>query len=265
MRNAKDVSDNTEAHERGDVVIARIKELIEESNINDNEFYRTFRATTLPAPILKEVFQQYYYYIRTFPQILAGTSHRVTNETIRMKLARTVVSELGDGIGDPHFRMFERVLDSVGVRLEDWETTSYITEAENLVQGLRNLFLEKPYNFAIGAHYVIEEFGYPMIVALYEGFRRYEGWRHEAFAYFYLHMLVEADHVDWIRAALLEAATDDAAAEQILQGARMVLELLSSFWSGLNRLCIESGCVDDRSASLARVVRDAPGRNFVPA
>lgn len=219
-------------------VIERIKRLIIESRINDNEFYRTFRKAPLPKAKLKEVFQQYYYYIRTFPQILAGTSYRVDSELVRLKLARTVVSELGEEGGYPHFVMFENVLAGVGVTLEPWQSAQYIDEAEQLVSGLRHLFLEKHYNYALGAHYVIEEFGFPMIVALYEGFRLYDGWIHEQFAYFYLHMLVESDHVDWIRVAVLDAAKDAESCEQIEAGAREVLSLLMNFWLGLNRLAI---------------------------
>lgn len=224
---------------RGEQVVESIKRMVVQSNINDNDFYRTFRSAQLSPSAMKNVFQQYYYYIRTFPQILAGTSHRVDSELVRMKLARTVVSELGDGIGDAHFVMFEKVLAAVGVKLDDWKKVSYIPEAEQLVDGLRHLFLEKPYYYAIGAHYVIEEFGFPMIVALYEGFRRYEGWTHESFGYFYLHMLVESDHVEWIRAAVIDMAKDEKAIEQIEAGAQEVLVLLSNFWRGLNRVALQ--------------------------
>lgn len=220
----------------GDQVIGTIKRHIAESNINDNAFYQAFRARRLAPAQLKAVFQQYYYYIRTFPQILAGTSHLVDNELVRMKLARTVVSELGDGVGKPHFRMFEDVLKSVGVTLDDWRTVEYIPEAAALVKGLRTLFLDKPPTFSIGAHFVIEEFGLPMIVALYEGFRQYEGWRHEDFGYFYLHMLVESDHVEWITAAVRDMADSRQHAGEIEAGAQEVLVLLNNFWSGLARM-----------------------------
>lgn len=130
--------------------------MIEDSNINDNEFYQTFQREPLPLPKLKTVFQQYYYYILTFPQILAGTAHIVDNEYIRMQLARTAVSELGDG----------------------WVS----------------------------------------------------------FAYFYLHMLVESDHVDWVQAAVLEVCQNPEAAEQVQDGAAKVLKLLANFWGGLDRL-----------------------------
>jgi pyrroloquinoline-quinone synthase len=220
-------------------VVANIKKMIAESNVNDNQFYHTFKMRRLDPETMKTVFQQYYYYIRTFPRILAGTSHNVESELIRMKLARTVVSELGDNIGEPHFKMFERVLKSVGVTLDDWRTAKHIPEAVALVDGLRRLFLKEPTNYAIGAHYVIEDIGMPMIIALYEGFRPYKGWTAEDFNYFYLHMLVETEHVEWIRDAVIEAArSGEDAIREIQDGARQVIDLLNGFWSGLNRVAL---------------------------
>ncbi|MEO3783697.1 iron-containing redox enzyme family protein [Actinocorallia sp. B10E7] len=217
-------------------IVDKIKQMVEDSGINDNEFYRTFKKEPLPLETVKEVFQQYYLYIRTFPQILSGLAPRVDDELIRLKLSRTVVSELGDGRGDPHYVMFEKALAGIGVELEDYRTVEHEPEAEALVASLRRLFLEESPNYAIGAHYVIEEFGFPMIVNLYEGFRLYSGWEHEDYNYFYLHILIEANHVDWIQEALLAAATDDASREELIKGASEVLDALNAFWAGLNRI-----------------------------
>jgi pyrroloquinoline-quinone synthase len=217
-------------------VVERVKKMVAESGINENVFYKTFRKEPLPLEVVKEVFQQYYLYIRTFPQILSGLAPRVDDELIRQKISRTVVSELGDGEGDPHFVMFEQALKGIGVELDDYRTVQHAPEAEELVANLRRLFLGEPPNYAIGAHYVIEEFGFPMIANLYEGFRLYSGWEHEDFNYFYLHILIECNHVDWIQDALLAAATDEVASEQIISGAAQVLDSLDAFWQGLNRI-----------------------------
>jgi pyrroloquinoline-quinone synthase len=224
-------------------LVDTIREMISQSGVNSNAFYHTFKSRRLDPETMKSVFQQYYYYIRTFPRILAGTAHSVESELVRMKLARTVVSELGDNVGQPHFIMFERVLRAVGITLDDWKTTTHIPEAVELVDGLERIFLRMPTNYAIGAHYVIEEIGMPMIIALYEGFRPYPGWTAEDYGYFYLHMLVETDHVEWIREALIEAASDSTARAQIEEGARQVIVLLNQFWDGLNRLALSKAQV----------------------
>lgn len=220
----------------GMATVEQIKMMIDESGINENAFYKTLQKEPLPLDVMKEVFQQYYLYIRTFPQILSGLAPRVDDELIRMKISRTVVSELGDMHGDAHFVMFEKSLAGVGVVLDDYRTVEHAPETETLVAALRRLFLEESPNRAIGAHYVIEEFGFPMIVNLYEGFRLYPGWKHEDFLYFHLHILIEANHVDWIQDAVLAAARDEVARDEIIAGAAEVLGALNAFWAGLNRI-----------------------------
>lgn len=193
----------------------------------------------MPLETVKVIFQQYYYYIRTFPQILSGLAPRVDDEFIRLKISRTVVSELGDGKGDAHFIMFKKALAGIGVMLDDYKQTSHIPEAKNLVNDLERLFSRESPNCALGAHYVIEEFGFPMIVNLYEGFRLYKGWEHEDYNYFYLHILIECNHVDWIQDAMLAAATDAKSESEIIEGARQVLLSLNAFWQGLNNIAVK--------------------------
>ena len=50
----------------GNQVVKKIQEKIEISGINNNEFYNTFKSEELDKETLKFIFQQYYYYIRTF-------------------------------------------------------------------------------------------------------------------------------------------------------------------------------------------------------
>jgi pyrroloquinoline-quinone synthase len=221
-----------------DRVIDEIKTMIDESGINNNDFYQTFRKSPLDKEKLQSIFQQYYLYIRTFPQILSGLAPRVDDETIRLKICRTVVSELGDDQGDAHFKMFEDVLNGIGVKLDDYRNAQYNQETIDLVSHLKRLFLNESPNIAIGAHYVIEEFGFPMIVNLYEGFRLYDGWEHEDYNYFYLHILIESNHVDWIQDALVLAAKDEKSIRELIQGAEQVLAALNNFWDGLNRIAI---------------------------
>lgn len=217
-------------------IIERLRKIVIDSGINDNRFFRLFQTTPLGKDELSTAFQQYYYYIRTFPQILAGLSHRVDSEEVRLELAKTVVSELGQGEGPAHFQMFESLMRSVGIDLADHRTVDHIPEAEALVDGLREMFLEGPTDRAVGGHYTIEETGLPMIKALYEGFRQQEGVTTESLGYFYLHLFLEADHVSWISDAVRHVAADPARARDLEEGAAEVAELLSQFWEGLCRI-----------------------------
>ena len=203
--------------------------------LNDNAFFRSFRRQPLSLPDLTFVCQQYYYYIRTFPQILAGLSHRVESEDVRVQLARTVVSELGDGHGAAHFQLFEKAIGAVGVTLKPYTEAEYIEEAEGLVGGLRRLFLVESPVAAVGGHYTIEETGFPMLDSLYEGFRLYAGGTARSMEYFHLHLFLEADHVSWISTAVAAFAREPTNRAELVRGGTEVARLLARFWDGLQR------------------------------
>jgi pyrroloquinoline quinone (PQQ) biosynthesis protein C len=208
---------------------------IERLQLNDNAFYRSFRRRPLSLEDLTFVCQQYYYYIRTFPQILAGLSHRVESEAVRVQLARTVVSELGDGHGLAHFQLFEKAIAAVGVTLEPYTEVDYIDEAAGLVAGLRRIFLDESPVAAVGGHYTIEETGFPMLDSLYEGFRLYPGGTARSMEYFHLHLFLESDHVSWISTAVAAFAEDPRNRPDLVRGGIEVAGLLARFWEGLER------------------------------
>lgn len=216
-------------------VCSQIRKSIDALNLNDNIFFTAFRRRELSRDQLTFVCQQYYLYIRTFPQILAGLSHRVESEEVRAQLARTVLSELGDGHGLPHFKLFEKVMKAASITIEDYRRATYLPEATALVEGLKRMFLVEAPIAAIGGHYTIEETGLPMLEHLYEGFRHYPGWDVRSMEYFHLHLFLEADHVDWIEEAVAVYAADPQYQQELIAGGTEVARLLNAFWLALYR------------------------------
>lgn len=203
----------------------------------DNGFFAAVRAQQLTVDDVQKFADQYYLYIRTFPKILAGLSHRVDNEEIRKELAKTVVSELGGGGegGMGHYKMFENACAPLGITIADAGTIEYLPETTALVEGIRTLFLEGSIEAALGGHYTIELSGLPMIKSLYEGFRTLEGSTVESLEYFYLHLLIEREHVEWIHAAVEQATGGPESRAEIRRGALLIAELLGNFWGALQR------------------------------
>lgn len=215
-------------------VFALLDQQIESVPVDNNRFYDSFRARDLNKDELQFFADQYFYYIRTFPQILAGLSHRVESEAVRVELAKTIVSELGDGLpGKKHFELFQKVMRAVGIEVSDIHEVKHIPESEALVQGLRQIFLKDPPIVAIGGHYTIEKVGLGMIHNLYEAFRRYPTITVEDMEYFYLHLFIEADHVAWISEAVKQHIDDPSSRQQLEEGALRVAKLLADFWEGL--------------------------------
>jgi pyrroloquinoline-quinone synthase len=215
---------------------ARLDERIKQTDAIDNAFYRRFRSGGLSKEQLQLFADNYYLYIRTFPQILAGLSHRVDDESIRVELAKTIVSELGDGeAGKAHFLLFERAIGALGVTPHQIDEVDHLPEATALVEGIRQMFLRDDPAVALGAHYTIEFTGLPMITSLYEGFRTYPGSTTESMEYFYLHLLVESEHVEWITAGVRPNLGVPEREQAVEHGALHMAELLGNFWGGLDR------------------------------
>ncbi|MET7766701.1 iron-containing redox enzyme family protein [Streptomyces sp. NPDC005336] len=207
----------------------------------DNDFFATVRAQQLTVDDVQKFADQYYLYIRTFPKILAGLSHRVDNEEIRKELAKTVVSELGGGGegGMGHYKMFENACAPLGIDIAEAGSIEYLPETTALVEGIRTLFLEGSIEAALGGHYTIELSGLPMIKSLYEGFRPLPGSNVESMEYFYLHLLIEREHVEWIHAAVEQATGGQESREEIRRGALHIAELLGDFWGALHREIVQ--------------------------
>jgi pyrroloquinoline-quinone synthase len=198
-----------------------------------NDFFTSFSKGAFSVDDLRFYADQYYLYIRTFPQILAGLSHRVEDEGIRKELAKTIVSELGGSQGEIHFKLFEKAIAPLGITVMPPETATYIPEAVALVEGIKDLFFNDSVEAALGGHYTIEQSGLPMISSFYEGFRDFPESTYESMEYFYLHLLVEHEHVEWIRAAVERAIGDDQTLTDIRRGALRMADMLGAFWAAL--------------------------------
>ncbi|MEW9528657.1 TenA family transcriptional regulator [Microbispora sp. NPDC049125] len=199
----------------------------------ENPFFAAFRNGEITVEDVKVFADQYYLYIRTFPQILAGLSHRVEDEKIRKELAKTIVSELGGSEGEIHFRLFEKSCAPLGVKIADIGEADYLPETVALVDGIKKMFLEGSIESALGGHYTIELSGLPMIASFYEGFRLFPESTVESLEYFYLHLLIEREHVEWIHDAVEQVTGADEAHAEIRKGALEMAALLGNFWRAL--------------------------------
>jgi pyrroloquinoline quinone (PQQ) biosynthesis protein C len=214
---------------------AQLNAEIKSTECVDNDFFRGWRNSVWKVPDVQFFADQYYLYIRTFPQILAGLAHRVDDEVVRKELAKTIVSELGDEGGEIHFKLFEKACEAIGVHINGLDTATYIPEAVGLVDGIKDLFLRDRVEAALGGHYTIEVSGLPMISSFYEGFRTLPGSHIESMDYFYLHLLVEREHVEWIQNAVAQACGTEQGQADIRRGALRIAQLLGDFWAALNR------------------------------
>lgn len=217
-----------------DEFFADLDQEVKATKCVENDFFRSFRSGDITIEDVKMFSDQYYLYIRTFPQILAGLCARVEQESVRKELAKTIVSELGGSEGQIHFKLYEQAVEPLGVTIAKLDEADYLPEAVALVEGIKKLFLTDSIEAALGGHYTIELSGLPMIKSLYEGFRVFKSSTVESLEYFYLHLLIEREHVEWIHAAV-EQVADPSARDDIRRGALTIAGLLGDFWDAMQR------------------------------
>lgn len=234
-------------------IIMHIDGEITKTKCLDNEFYHLIRGEKLSSEATKAFVEQYFYYIRTFPKFLAGLSYRVDSEVTRYNLAKTVCSELGEGHpGGEHFKMFERAVKPLGITglNDNWQNVEYCQEVKDLVDGIEDMFLRGPIPAALGGHYTVEKTGLPMIDSLYKGFGFSDGCTIDSNEYYYLHLVIEKDHVDWIEDAASEYANSAENVELLIDGAIKMAHMLSRFWEAMYRLAKGSGNGHVETASM---------------
>ena len=225
-------------------IIMHIDRQISKTQCLNNNFYELIKRERLSAAAAKAVVEQYFYYIRTFPKFLAGLSYRVDSEVTRYNLARTVCSELGEGHpGGEHFKMFEKAVAPLGITglNENWNNVEYCPEVSALVKGVEKMFMESPVPAALGGHYTVEKTGLPMIDSLYRGFGFSDKCTIDSNEYYYLHLVIEKDHVDWIEEAVNQYVDSKENVELIINGAIEMAGMLSNFWGAMYRMAQQNG------------------------
>ncbi len=231
-------------------ICMQIDRKIFETGCNTNPFYELIQRRPLKASELKFFADQIYLNMMHFPRAIAGLSARVEDDAVCAELAHTVVVELGEGKpGRAHSELFEKTLVPMGISVTDWRSAYHTPETLALVKGVRDLFLSGPTLSALGGNYALERTGLPMLQALYEGFRLLPGASIASMEYFYLHLAVEAEHIESMAGALRVAMKQPADAVPIEEGAVRVGRLLNDFWVAIHR-GIENGqytAADDSS------------------
>jgi pyrroloquinoline quinone (PQQ) biosynthesis protein C len=119
------------------------------------------------------------------------------------------------------------------------ETTELLPTTMDLLEGEKALYGDEEMSF--GAQLALEWQAYTMLRKLYDGARNYMSlWSepdqfHEACEYFYAHIgAAEKDHKDESLKAVQRYAVDEHSVEKIVEGYNRHLDLISSFWQGLN-------------------------------
>ena len=127
--------------------------------VNTHPFFCAFKEQRLSIPQLQTWLRQYHYFCKHFVKLLEGLLYKtpVDELEMRVELAKTLHSELGDGDSDcAHIRLLERFAESLELDKEALDKTTPFPEVSTYLSVLHRLFVESDYLTALGSELAVE-------------------------------------------------------------------------------------------------------------
>ena len=210
--------------------------------VNTHAFFLAFQDHHLHQSQLREWLCQYHYFCKHFVKLLEGLLYRtpVDELEMRVELAKTLYSELGDGRSErAHIRLLERFGQALDVDMTELDRTVPIPEVAEYLAVLHRLFLDEVYQVALGAELAVEVTAAAEFRYFYPGLLQYGRFSARDLAFFALHLEAEDDHSAWLTTAVEKTVKCDADFEQVAVGARTTADAWKCFWDGLYRDVID--------------------------
>ena len=155
---------------------------------------------------------------------------------MRDELATILVSELGDG--DPkrrHEYLYHRFLRSIGLDPSEAARRSWLPSTRAYIEGLAELYGAPDYAEALGASFGLEHMAISMwdqLIPGLEGLKRSRpALANMDLFYWTFHRELEEKHEEGMNRAIEAVAPEERG--PLAEGCRRVLDLLESFWLGL--------------------------------
>jgi pyrroloquinoline-quinone synthase len=196
-----------------------------------NEFFVMLSCPQWSHARLAAFSHEYYYWIRSFPGILASLVANVNDEESRFFLVEILHSELGSGHSErAHHKLFKQLVLSLGVAEEEIHSRCYWAETEALVTGMLTLYGDSCICRALGAQYALEKQALPMIQNLDRGLRCLQHVKDSPFDYFDLHMMEEPEHLRCMQECVTRHLGHAEDRDEVSRGAFDCLSLIATFW-----------------------------------
>ena len=184
--------------------------------------------------------QEFYHYVKAFPNHLCYIIARSENEEIRHALLMNLMDELGgkpfvkhSNSSGAHYNTFKRFASAVGLTDEDLQQEQK-TYTKKFNMGFVNYYQHAPFlctvaSIAPGIEYLFSGW---MKLAL-QGLIKQNRFTREELFHFHLHVKLDEHHVNNIKKAIIHLLEDSFHREQIVQGVRFTLEASIAFFKDL--------------------------------
>ncbi len=200
----------------------------------EHPFYKAWAEGTLTLDDLGFYSAQYWRQVEAFPAYLAAIAERLPEGAARA----TVAENLHDEIEGDHLGLWLEFAAGVGACSDDVRGSAALPLTDECVASFKSAASERSLPFALGMLYAYESQTPGVAQTKIEGLRKHYGIDGPALEYFELHGELDVEHSTDLARAITEIATDDAAEQQAVAGAKAGAEAI---WNLLTGIAIERG------------------------
>ena len=207
----------------------RLDDATRDHRLLEHPFYKAWADGTLTLEDLSFYSTQYWRQVEAFPGYLASIADRLPESSARA----TVLENLRDEVEGDHLGLWLEFAQGVGAAQADVRESAPVAETIGCVAAFRSAATERSVPFALGMLYAYESQTPGVAQTKIEGLRKHYGIDGPALEYFQLHGELDVEHSDDLAHAIAEIATDEAAAQEAVAGAKAGAEAIWDLLSGI--------------------------------
>lgn len=211
----------------------QIKDVATSFSIEKSDYFSQMIDGGISMEHAKEIAKGYYPVNLAFPLFLAAAISHTEYDEARILLVDNLYEEHGSSkIEESHTRLFEHFIESVGLNPDDCKNATSGSEEENLVKTYNNFCFNGKQHTALAVLYAFEELFSPISEAIAQGLRKSDILDEADFSFFPIHGVVDIEHSEKLRKALISVIQTDEQWEEALEatrvGAKTLFELFDS-------------------------------------
>jgi pyrroloquinoline quinone (PQQ) biosynthesis protein C len=221
-----------------DQFVEKLTKQLEQAPVNRTPFYYKFRDRKLSEEQLRRFAGQYFWFCKNFIKVLVGLIYNIpdTENEVRLELIKTLFSEMGYGNQEEiHLNMLRNFTSALNISEQELDEVKPITDIEQYIQELGDIFLNADYRESIGAEFGVEITAALEFTFLYPGLKKYSQFSADDIIFFKFHLAEEELHGDWLTKAVVKIAKTNEDRELIEKGAMQAAELWNQFWIGMDK------------------------------
>lgn len=215
---------------------SQIKDLVTSFSIDKSASFGQMITSGISMDYAKEIAKGYYPVNLAFPLFLAATISHTEYDEARILLVENLYEEHGSSkIEESHTRLFEHFIEAVGLNPDDYKTAPMGSEEDILVKAYNDLCFNGKQHKSLAVLYAFEELFSPISEAIAQGLRKSGILDEDDFSFFPIHGVVDIEHAEKLRKALLSVISTDEEWEEALEAAQLGATTMFNLFDSISK------------------------------